>query len=385
MTFSSGKMKSSRVIKQPAPQDSGKLNLLDCDRETLKGWLAELGEPPFRAVQLIKWIHQRRVFDFEQMTDLSKSLRARLAATAEVCLPDAVADQTSADGVRKWLLTLEGGNAIETVFIPESDRGTLCVSSQLGCPLACTFCSTGQQGFNRNLTTAEIIGQLLFAVQALEAEGTARQVTNVVFMGMGEPLANFTSVLRASRLMLDEHAYNLSRRRVTLSTSGIVPALYRLAEMSRMSLAVSLHAPNDALRDELVPINRKYPIAELLAACRNYVGRTPHHKITWEYVMLDAVNDSDAHARELARLLRGIPSKINLIAFNPFPGTRYRRSPPQRVLRFSEILQRAGYITTLRRTRGDDIDGACGQLVGEVRNRMRRARLDQPRIPGARA
>lgn len=380
-------MKSFRAANEneTGREEPDKVNLLDFDREALKGWFAQLGEPPFRAVQVIKWIHQRRVFDFDRMTDLRKALRVRLAEVAEVRLPLAVFDRTSADGVRKWLLTLDGDNAIETVFIPESGRGTLCVSSQLGCPLACTFCSTGQQGFNRNLTAAEIVGQLLFVTQTLEAESAARRVTNVVFMGMGEPLANFTSVLRSSNLMVDEHAYNLSRRRVTLSTSGIIPALYRLAELSRVSLAVSLHAPNDALRDELVPINRKYPIAELLAACRNYVERTPHHKITWEYVMLDAVNDSDAHARELAHLLRDIPSKINLIPFNSFPGAGYRSSPPQRVQRFTEILRQAGYITTVRKTRGDDIDGACGQLVGQVRNRMRPLGSDQPRLPMVRA
>ncbi|MDN5871123.1 MAG: 23S rRNA (adenine(2503)-C(2))-methyltransferase RlmN [Nitrococcus sp.] len=366
-------------------REPGKVNLLGFDRGALKAWLAELGEPSFRAVQVIKWIHQRRVLDFERMTDLSKALRVRLAEVAEIRLPRPIFDRTSADGTRKWLLTLEGDNAVETVFIPEPGRGTLCVSSQLGCPLACTFCSTGQQGFERNLTVAEIIGQLLFATQALETDGTARKLTNVVFMGMGEPLANFTSVVRASNLMLDEHAYNLSRRRVTLSTAGIVPALYRLAEVSRISLAVSLHAPNDALRDELVPINRKYPIAALLTACRNYVERTPHHRITWEYVMLDAVNDTDAHARELARLLTGIPSKINLIPFNSFPSTCYRSSPPQRIRCFSEILQRAGYITTVRRARGNDIDGACGQLVGQVRNGMRQLGATEPRLPVVRA
>ena len=378
-------MRSFRAIKETARKEPGRVNLLDFDREALQDWFAQLGEPPFRAVQIIKWIHQRRVFDFERMTDLGKSLRARLAEIAEIRLPLAVFDRMSADGVRKWLLTLDGDNAIETVFIPEPGRGTLCVSSQLGCPLACTFCSTGRQGFDRNLTAAEIVGQLLFVSQALEADGAAGRITNVVFMGMGEPLVNFASVLRASRLMVDEHAYNLSRRRVTISTAGIVPALYRLAEVSRVSLAVSLHAPNDALRDELVPINRKYPIAALLAACRNYVERTPHHRITWEYVMLDAVNDSDAHARELARLLTGIPSKINLIPFNSFPGGRYRSSAPRRVLRFSEILRQAGYITTVRKTRGEDIDGACGQLVGQVRDRMRRPRADPPHLPVVRA
>lgn len=364
-----------------AGTESRKVNLLNFDRQALQGWFAQHGEPPYRAVQVIKWIHQRRTFDFARMTDLGKPLRAALAEAAEIRLPRAVFDRTSADGVRKWLLTLDGDNAIETVFIPEAGRGTLCVSSQLGCPLACTFCSTGQQGFNRNLTAAEIIGQLLFVNQVLEAEGGACKVTNVVYMGMGEPLANFANVLTSSNLLLDEHAYNLSRRRVTVSTSGIVPALYRLAQVSRISLAVSLHAPNDALRDELVPINRKYPLAQLLAACRNYIKCTPHHKITWEYVMLDAVNDTEAHARELARLLGGIPSKINLIPFNAFPGTRYRSSRPQRISRFTEILQRAGYITTVRKTRGDEIEGACGQLVGQVRNRMGHLRAEQPHSP----
>lgn len=378
-------MRSSRVINTAARESPGKVNLLNFDRQALQKWFAQLGEPSFRAVQLIKWIHQRRIIDFDRMTDLGKPLRARLAEIAEIRLPTAVFHRRSADGVRKWLLTIDGDNAIETVFIPELSRGTLCVSSQLGCPLACTFCSTGQQGFNRNLTTAEIAGQLLFVTQALEADGVTDRVTNVVFMGMGEPLANFTSVLRASNLMVDEHAYNLSRRRVTLSTSGIVPALYRLAEVSRISLAVSLHAPDDALRDELVPINRKYPIAELLAACRNYVERTPHHRITWEYVMLDAVNDTEGHAQALVRLLKGIPSKVNLIPFNAFPGAGYRCSPPQRIARFAELLQRAGYITTVRKTRGEDIDGACGQLVGQVRNRMRRLRVDPPHWPMGRA
>jgi 23S rRNA (adenine2503-C2)-methyltransferase len=360
-----------------------RVNLLDLDQEGMASFVASLGEKPFRVVQLLKWIHQRRVFDFAAMTDLSKALRLRLAESAEVRAPQPIFDKESADGTRKWVLAVEGGNAIETVFIPETGRGTLCVSSQVGCALDCTFCSTAQQGFNRNLTTAEIIGQVLFASDALAHEGRDRRITNVVLMGMGEPLANFRNVVAATRLMVDQNAYGLSRRKVTLSTSGLVPNLYRLAEVSDISLAVSLHAPSDDVRDEIVPINRKYPLSELLAACRNYVARTPHHRITWEYVMLDGINDSDAQARALARLLEGIPSKINLIPFNPFPGTRYVCSPRPRIERFKEILIRAGYITTVRKTRGDDIDGACGQLVGQVhdrsKRRLRRENTDEAR------
>ncbi|WP_440997304.1 23S rRNA (adenine(2503)-C(2))-methyltransferase RlmN [Arhodomonas sp. SL1] len=365
-------MTSAPATDITARDEPGRVNLLDLDRAGLQRLAADLEEKPFRAVQLLKWLHQRRVTDFERMTDLSKALRSRLRECAEVRLPRPVFDQESRDGTRKWVLALDGGNAIETVFIPENGRGTLCVSSQVGCALDCTFCSTAQQGFNRNLTTAEIIGQVWFAEDALAAEGRGRRVTNVVLMGMGEPLANYRSVLPATRLMVDQHAYGLSRRRVTLSTSGLVPNLRRLAEESDISLAVSLHAPNDALRDEIVPVNRRYPLAELLDACRLYVERTPHRRITWEYVMLDGVNDGDRHAAELARLLEGIPSKINLIPFNPFPGARYRCSPAERIERFSRQLQRAGYITTVRRTRGEDIDGACGQLVGQVDDRIRR-------------
>ncbi|WP_435100562.1 23S rRNA (adenine(2503)-C(2))-methyltransferase RlmN [Arhodomonas sp. AD133] len=365
-------MSSAPAIEPARGATPGRVNLLDLDRQGLRDFFAGLGEKPFRAVQLLKWLHQRRVTDFAAMTDLSKAVRARLAECAEARLPSPIFDQESRDGTRKWVLSLDGGNAIETVFIPEAGRGTLCVSSQVGCALDCKFCSTAQQGFNRNLTTAEIIGQVWFAQQALDAEGRDRRVTNVVLMGMGEPLANYRNVLAATNLMVDQHAYGLSRRRVTLSTSGLVPNLRRLADDSDISLAVSLHAPNDALRDEIVPVNQRYPLAELLDACRLYVERTPHHRITWEYVMLDGVNDSDEHARELARLLEGIPSKINLIPFNPFPGARYRCSSRERIERFSALLQRSGYITTVRRTRGDDIDGACGQLVGQVEDRIRR-------------
>lgn len=348
---------------------SGRVNLLGLDEAGLRDWLVELGEKPFHSKQLRQWLHQRRMFDVETMTDLSKGLRAQINDLTELNVPAAVFDRESADGTRKWLVGLESGNAVETVFIPERDRGTLCVSSQVGCALDCGFCSTGKQGFNRNLTAAEIIGQLHFATQALEAEGRGRRVTNVVMMGMGEPLANFRNVIAATNLMVDPYAWGLSRRRVTLSTVGLVPALYRLADHSNISLAVSLHAPNDALRDEIVPINRKYPLRELLPACEHYVKKTPHHCIYWEYVMLDGVNDSLAEARQLAKLLAGIPSKINLIPFNPFPGTRYQASPRDRILRFADVLQKAGFIATIRRTRGQDIDGACGQLVGQVINR----------------
>lgn len=355
-----------------------KRNLLGMDRQAMTAFFAEMGEKPFRATQVLKWIHQRQVADFDLMTDLSKALRAKLHEVAEVRLPKATFDQQSVDGTRKWLLSLDGGNAIETVYIPEPNRGTLCISSQVGCALDCKFCSTAQQGFNRNLTVAEIIGQLRFAVQALREEGRERPVTNVVFMGMGEPLLNLPNVIAAINLMVDDDCYGLSKRRVTVSTSGVAPALYHLADATDISLAVSLHAPNDELRERIMPVNRKYPIAELLAACRHYIGDKPHRKVTWEYVMLDGVNDHDAHARELARLLRGIPSKINLIPFNPFPGTPFRRSSDERILRFVRILQAAGYTTTTRRTRGDDIDGACGQLVGRVQARAKRARSGAP-------
>ncbi|AGY91614.1 hypothetical protein SPICUR_03090 [Spiribacter curvatus] len=362
-------MTSTAATEQRPRTESGRLNLLGLDAAGLDELLQELDEKPFRSKQLRQWLHQRRVFDFDEMTDLAKGFRGKLVDLAELRVPKAIFDRESADGTRKWLLALESGQAVETVYIPERGRGTLCVSSQVGCALDCGFCSTGKQGFNRNLSAAEIIGQLHYATQALEDEGRERRVTNVVMMGMGEPLANFRNVVAATNLMVDPYAWGLSRRRVTLSTVGLVPALYRLTDVSNISLAVSLHAPNDALRDEIVPINRKYPLRELLPACEHYLGNTPHHCIYWEYVMLDGVNDSDAQARELAALLRHIPSKINLIPFNPFPGTRYEASPRERIHRFADILQNAGFITTIRRTRGQDIDGACGQLVGQVINR----------------
>lgn len=350
-------------------------NLLGLPPQKLAGWFEAMGEKPYRATQVLRWIHQRGVTDFDQMTDLSKVLRDRLAASAEVRVPEVVTEQRSADGTRKWLLRMGAGNAIETVFIPEDDRGTLCISSQVGCALDCAFCSTAQQGFNRNLSAAEIIGQVWHAARELghDAQAGRRVVTNVVFMGMGEPLTNFDAVVDAIHLLLDDNAWGLSKRRVTLSTAGVVPALERLAEVADVALAVSLHAPDDALRDVLVPINRKYPIARLLDACRKYVSRQPHQlHVTWEYVMLDGVNDSDAHAHALARLLRGIPSKVNLIPFNPFPRTVFRRSPQERIDKFRDILHGHGYVTVTRRPRGEDIDAACGQLAGQVQDRSRR-------------
>lgn len=374
-------MKSVPVkVVAEQPGDSGRINLLGLDRRALEGFFANMGEKPFRVSQILKWVHARKVTDFDQMTDLSKALRDKLKATAEVRVPEAVVDQRSSDGTRKWLLQLDGANSVETVLIPEKSRDTLCISSQVGCALECSFCSTGVQGFNRNLSTAEIVGQLWYVNRVLAEEGTGRQVTNVVFMGMGEPLLNFKNVVPASELMKDDHAYGLSKRRVTLSTSGVVPYLYKLADVSDISLAVSLHAPDDDLRNELVPINRKHPLAELMKACRHYIADKPHRRITWEYVMLDGVNDSDAHARALVRLLGDIPSKVNLIPFNPFPGTQYQRSSDERIHAFSMILSRAGLVSTTRKTRGDDIDGACGQLVGKVADRTRRQEKRQQRI-----
>ena len=344
-------------------------NLLGLDRKAMMAFCAGHGEKPFRASQLLQWIHQRGASEFGQMTNLSKTLRGQLEARCEIRPPNIVHEQISGDGTCKWVLQTDARNRVETVFIPEAGRGTLCVSSQVGCALACTFCSTARQGFNRNLSTAEIIGQLWVARRELGADA----VTNVVLMGMGEPLLNFNNVVAAIDLMLDDHAYGLSKRRVTLSTSGIVPALDRLAEVSEVSLAVSLHAPTDELRNELVPINRKYPIRELLAACKRYVGRDARRKVTIEYVMLDGVNDTPTHARQLVRVLAQVPSKVNLIPFNPFPDSAYRCSSREAIERFSAILQAGGLITTTRKTRGDDIDAACGQLVGQVQDRTRRA------------
>ncbi|MCL2524705.1 MAG: 23S rRNA (adenine(2503)-C(2))-methyltransferase RlmN [Betaproteobacteria bacterium] len=348
-------------------------NLLDLDAGGLTAWFAAQGEKPFRARQVLRWMHRAGVADFDAMTDIAKSLRDKLKALAVVQPPAIVSDSLSDDGTRKFLIDVGNGNAVETVFIPEDDRGTLCVSTQAGCALDCAFCSTGKQGFNRNLGVAEIIGQLWQVNQALGVtHGDERAVSNVVLMGMGEPLANFDNAVAAMKLMLDDNAYGLSRRRVTLSTSGLVPLMDRLRDECPVALAVSLHAPDDRLRDELVPINRKYPLAELMAACRRYLEKAPRDFVTFEYVMLDGVNDSDAQARQLRALVGTLPCKFNLIPFNPFPGSPYRRSPGERVRRFADILMQAGIVTTTRKTRGDDIAAACGQLAGQVRDRTRR-------------
>jgi 23S rRNA (adenine2503-C2)-methyltransferase len=353
----------------PEPANSrGKVNLLGLDLKALETFCVERSEKPFRAAQLLQWIYQRGVDDFAEMSNLSKALRANLEADCEIAPPVIVHEQRSRDGTCKWVMKTDAENQVETVFIPEESRGTLCISSQVGCALECTFCSTARQGFNRNLTAAEIIGQLWVAQRELGVGA----VTNVVLMGMGEPLLNFNNVVSAINLMLDDHAYGLSKRRVTLSTSGVVPALERLADVVDVSLAVSLHAPTDALRDELVPINRKYPIQQLLAACRGYIGQDPRRKVTIEYVMLDGINDSPLHARQLVRVLSQLRSKVNLIPFNPFPGSDYRCSGRETIQRFSDILQAAGLVTTIRKTRGDDIDAACGQLVGQVTDKTRR-------------
>jgi 23S rRNA (adenine2503-C2)-methyltransferase len=360
------------------------VNLLDFDLDALIAHCERLGEKPFRAVQLFRWIHQRGVADFAQMTDLARSLRERLPSRARVAAPPVLSEQASEDGTTKWLFDVGGGNAVESVFIPEADRGTLCVSSQAGCAVGCRFCATGHQGFSRNLTTAEIVGQLWFAEHHLRARlglaagerghpasGT-RAVDNVVMMGMGEPLQNYGALVPALRVMLSDHAYGLSRRRVTVSTSGVVPMIDRLRQDCPVALAVSLHAPDDALRDQLVPLNRKYPLQELLAACVRYLDAAPRDFITFEYCMLDGVNDSPDQARALVRLLRDrVACKVNLIPFNPFAESGLRRSPRERVAAFADVLQRAGIVTTVRRTRGDDIAAACGQLAGEVRDRTR--------------
>jgi 23S rRNA (adenine2503-C2)-methyltransferase len=360
--------------KQGAAAPAGaRLNLLGFNRPALEAFFLSLGEQPFRASQVLKWVHQFRISDFQAMTNLSKALRDRLSELAEIRPPEIVSDQIARDGTRKWLLRVDSGNCIETVFIPEENRGTLCVSSQVGCALNCTFCSTAQQGFNRNLETAEIIGQLWLAASMLErAGGEDRAISNVVLMGMGEPLLNFDNVVAALDLMLEDFAYGIARRRVTLSTAGVVPGIDRLSERCPVSLAVSLHAPQDALRNELVPLNKSYPLDELLAACHRYAARGQKQKITFEYVMLDGVNDSLEHARALARRLRDLPAKVNLIPFNAFPATRYRRSPQTRIDAFRDVLLASGVMTVTRKTRGDDIDAACGQLAGQVQARAAR-------------
>jgi 23S rRNA (adenine2503-C2)-methyltransferase len=354
------------------------VNLLGFDLQGLIAYCESLGEKPFRARQLARWIHRRGASDFDAMSDLAKSLRGKLSGVAQVRAPEVIRDSTSADGTRKWLLDVGQGNAIETVFIPEDDRGTLCISTQAGCAMNCLFCSTGRQGFNRNLTTAEIVGQLWLAEHALRAslgvqDENDRVITNVVMMGMGEPLQNLDAVVPALRLMLDDHAYGLSRRRVTVSTSGLTRQIDKLAQLVPVALAVSLHAPNDALRDELVPLNRKHPLADLMAACQRYLAVAPRDFITFEYVMLAGRNDADAHADELIELVRDVPCKFNLIPFNPFPGSGLERPSTERVRAFAQRLSDAGIVTTIRKTRGDDIDAACGQLAGEVQDRTRRA------------
>jgi 23S rRNA (adenine2503-C2)-methyltransferase len=356
---------------------AGRINLLGLTRQQLETFFVDLGEKRFRAQQVMKWIHHRGVRDFSQMTDLSQALRERLAQIADVTPPRIAEQHDSQDGTRKWAIAVAGGSLVEAVLIPEGDRATLCVSSQVGCSLDCTFCSTGKQGFQRDLTAAEIIGQVWLAIDSYNAwqAGKGRVVTNVVMMGMGEPLLNFDNVVSAMSLMCDDLAYGLSKRKVTLSTSGVVPNLDRLAEWSDVSLAVSLHAPNDTLRDEIVPINRKYPIAKLLESARAYIEAQPDKKrvVTIEYTLLAGVNDSVAQAHELAELLRDYPCKINLIPFNDFPNSGYTRPSGNAVSRFWQVLTDAGFVVTVRTTRGDDIDAACGQLVGEVVDRTRRS------------
>ncbi len=364
------------------------VNLMDYDKRMLQTWFQQQGEKPFRATQLISWMHQRGVLDFNAMTDLSKPLRQWLAESTRIDLPRIVSCEISSDGTRKWLLELQGGpkgqigNRIEMVFIPEETRGTLCISSQIGCGLDCSFCATARQGFNRNLTTGEMIGQLWLARNQLDEAGIgASAITNVVMMGMGEPLLNFRNLLPAINLMMDDHAYGLSKRRVTVSTAGVVPAIDRLREHTDVALAVSLHAANDSLRNELVPINKKFPLAELIAACKRYVEGHQRRRITFEYVLLSGVNDSLKHAKEMATLLEGVPSKINLIPFNPFPGIGYRRSSEAEARAFGEYLLKRGYVATIRKTRGDDIAAACGQLAGKVEDRSHRhLRFVQPRF-----
>ncbi|MDA8898262.1 23S rRNA (adenine(2503)-C(2))-methyltransferase RlmN [Porticoccaceae bacterium] len=363
------------TAEQFTPQ-SVKTNLLGLSVSKLGDFFEQLGEKRFRATQMVKWIHQMGECDFDQMTNLSKSLREKLHESAEVCLPEVVSCQDSIDGTRKWLIKVEGGSCIEMVYIPEKDRGTLCVSSQIGCALDCSFCATGKQGFNRDLNTAEIIGQLWIAAQSFDqfAAKAPRRVSNVVMMGMGEPLMNFHNVVDAMNLMMEDNAYGLSKRRVTLSTAGVVPALDQLAGVTDVSLAISLHAPNDELRNELVPINRKYNLKQFVESAKNYIEKMPDNrrKATVEYTLMDQVNDRSVHARELAVLLKELPCKINLIPFNPFPGSDYKRVTNTALNRFRDILQGEGYTVTVRTTRGDDIAAACGQLAGEVNDRTKR-------------
>lgn len=350
-----------------------KTNLLNFDLPSLTAHFAQMGEKPFRARQVMRWMHLGGVADFTDMTDLAKSLRHKLLDNAEVKVPDLLIEQKSADGTCKWLLDVGTGNGVETVFIPEDTRGTLCISSQIGCALECMFCSTGRQGFNRNLTTAEIIGQLWWANKALGiTPKDERVISNVVMMGMGEPLANFDNVVTALSIMLDDHGYGLSRRRVTVSTSGMVPQMDRLKEIMPVALAISLHASNDQVRDKLIPLNKKYPLNQLMSACQRYLVKAPRDFITFEYIMLKEINDAPENARQLIELVKDVPCKFNLIPFNPFTNSGFQRSTNERIRIFREILQEAGFVVTVRKTRGDDIDAACGQLAGKVKDKTQR-------------
>ena len=365
-------------IVETAAAEKPRVNLLDFDAEAVKAWCAEIGEKPFRATQLTRWIHRYCCDDFDDMTNLAKVFRVKLKDLAYIKAPAVVAEHKSADGTRKWLFDVGNGNAVEAVFIPEDDRGTLCISTQAGCAMGCLFCSTGKQGFNRNLTTAEIVGQLWTAVKTLRAEAgitdpNDRIISNVVLMGMGEPLQNLDNVIPALRIFLDDNGYGLSRRRVTVSTSGLVRQMDKLGAAVPVALAVSLHAGNDELRDKLMPVNKKHPLADLLAACKRYLKVAPRDFITFEYIMLGGINDAPEQARELVRLVRDVPCKFNLIPFNPFPNSDLKKPDRARVLEFCSILNGAGIVTTVRKTRGDDIAAACGQLAGEVKDKTRRA------------
>ena len=382
---SAGDGESAAAQRKGRKGQDPRQHLLGLDREGMQQFLVELGEKPFRARQLMKWLYQQQELDVEAMTDLSKAARKRLLEATHATLPGIAFDQTASDGTRKWLFRLHDGNSIETVYIPEANRGTLCVSSQVGCALDCSFCATARQGFNRNLSTAEIVVQLWLAEHLLAQTAAASgrdpaRVTNVVMMGMGEPLANYQALVPALNIMMDDLGFGLSKRKVTVSTSGVVPAMNRLTETVDCSLAVSLHAPNDELRNELVPINRKYPIEQLMQACRRYVDGDRRKHVFFEYVLLAGVNDQPEHARELAKLLRDFPAKVNLIPFNPFPQSGYRRSGEAAIKRFWEILNNAGILTLRRSTRGDDIEAACGQLAGDITDRSRREeRFSEPR------
>ena len=360
-----------------------RINLLDLDEVRLREFFLSIGEKPFRAEQVLKWIYHQGVTDFEQMTNLSKDLRQNLERVAVVDPPKVLSEQVSLDGTTKWLIGFGGGNAVETVYIPEPSRGTLCISSQVGCALNCTFCATGAQGFNRNLSTGEIIGQVWLAARALGHERNGkRRITNVVLMGMGEPLLNFDAVTAALSLLRHDLGFGFAAKRVTLSTAGLVPGIDRLRETIDVALAVSLHAPEDTLRETLVPLNKKYPIKELMRSCADYVSDKHKRTVTFEYTLIDGVNDQPEHARKLVRLLRRLPSKLNLIPFNPFPGTRYRCSPDERIREFQDIVMAGGLIATVRKTRGDDIDAACGQLAGKVLDRTRRSQMFREHMQG---